>query len=176
MGLAALWVTTGCILPPEFEVVPDPANNPPIINPDATLIDPPTAAQDGILKWDGASGRLSFQLQDIRDADTGDTLYLRWLVGFDPDKTALNQVRTEEEIPPTNQTARRSRAFDVTVEMLDEIDIARGAGGAGRPYKVEVLLGDRRPVFGSAPQQFPPDARTARWYWVVERVAAGGGN
>ncbi|MBI5495659.1 MAG: hypothetical protein HY904_11595 [Deltaproteobacteria bacterium] len=171
-------VVTACIMPVEWTLEPDPVNSPPIINSRVIFLDPALPEVDGVILWDTARNPdLTFTLGAIDDRDVDDTLYVRWLAAYDADVASLDRA-VEDTIPP-NGEVRRTASFTLTRLRLDEIDNARNStadGGTvvGRPYAVEVLVGDRRPAFGSAPTDYPDDVQVARWRWVLQRTTTGG--
>jgi hypothetical protein len=170
---------SACLWPSEYYVVRDAPNSPPVI--DKSALEPSSAQEvDGRVLWDpGAEGKaLDFQLFSIEDADTQDTLFLRWYVCFDEDSPALNRFWGQEEIAPSGRTVRSSSRFQLTVGMARAVDDIRGAradGGHGeRPYVVEVVVSDRAPTSaGLADTHYPEDAQTDRWRWVVVRANTG---
>lgn len=177
--VVALAVPTACLWPAEYYVVPEPLNSPPVINTRAITLEPEGLREvDGVITWDPATApEVTFTLVDIFDLDTEDTLFVRWLVAHDPAVPALNVARAEDQLSP-NGTTRRTNSFTLRRSIIDAVDAARDPGGGtptNRPYVVEVLIGDRRPPFGSGPTDFGQAAVIARWRWVVVKASTGGG-
>lgn len=182
MGLSAVVMVTACIWPVSYAVQEDPVNQPPIIDPDSISVGAggqSDVPEDGVYVWDVANNNaFEITLRRIRDDDVGDSLFVRWMIGRDPTSPFLDDFVAEEELLPTGGRDRRA-SFSFTSAALDEVDRARANAGqpvTGRNYWVDVYVGDRRPVFGGGPTDYPDDARVARWQWVLKRVNSGGGN
>lgn len=174
-GMAAIGA---CLWPSEYYVVNDPPNSPPFIV--KTAVSPEAREEvDGRVLWDPGTDNkpLDFQLWAIEDPDLNDTLWVTWLVSYDPNSSVLNRWKALHEIKSTGSLVRSSPVFRLTVTDTGVVDDTRGRTDGGkveRPYLVEALVSDRQPLTTSpGGNEYPSDAKVDRWRWVVVKASTG---
>lgn len=153
---------TGCIIYPEIEGKPDQPLYPPeiVLNtlepPDSGLFDVDTAAE---------CSPLTFKVGLVRDRNTEDILYLRWLlVDWDP---KANRTWYDSVINPTDKAERNGREYDVD---LSEFSV-------GKVHTFKVVVADRSLLETGNGAEFPEgsEGQLDTYQWTFRLAAPGSG-
>ncbi len=165
----ALILSTGCILSPDIEQEPEELLYAPEI-----MLDHLNPPDDSIIKLEEAcaSRKVTFQVGQIRDFNVRDTLYIRWIINWDPTENRLDELGWEGYlINPTTTQIRpgASKILDYDNTQFDSSLYAINT--------LKFIVADRPLRSGGNGLEFPPDSdgagQLASYQWTLEVAESG---